>query len=518
MADALAQSKESKDILDRANDLIGRARREKRDIEADLREAYKFCMPRRLRPGTSGKIGDKPKDWADIFTSVGQDCIDDFAPDMKNTFTPEYAHWAKIEPDVALPEDNAEAIKKAIQKHEDTIFSEIKKSNFYTEIEPGYKDLGVSSFGLMSEDPGQGLPLYWQVIPLPELLIIQGPRRTLEGRFRQRNVRYSDIKTHWPDAVLPAEIKEKIAAKGTRETEVKSVEGCYRKWGHNDEAWQIVVILDDKHLIEESLVVGPGSCPILCGRWDPDPSLSYGDGIALKSIPDLRTDDELGYMMLKAIARGLDPAFNFDDDGVMNFSEGLESGRGYPRMPGSKLDIIEGRGQLDLGFFERTELRQGIKRKWFQDAPNQRGDTPPTATQWLDESMRTQQRIGSPAGLIWSEFSSQVIMRTAYLLSKQGVLEEVKLNGKVLTLRPINPIEKAERQQDVLAADRYLEIILGRFGQEAVNIVVDTFKTAANIRDSLGVEKIVELRSVEEMQAFLESRATTPAEKQQHEL
>ena len=108
---------------------------------------------------------------------------------------------------------------------------------------------------------------------------------------------------------------------------------------------------------------------------------------------------------------------------------------------------------LDTGFFSEDRLEDRLRQRFYQDGPRQRGETPPTASQWIDERRRVQQRLGKPSAPLWREFFMPFVQRVEYLAIQLGKMDEALThNEAVISVQPISPLQKAQNQDKVMVS------------------------------------------------------------------
>src|SRR5690606_34319799 len=141
------------------------------------------------------------------------------------------------------------------------------------------------------------------------------------------------------------------------------------------------------------------SCPLVVGRFNVDPTFAFGNGPMLEVLPELRSLDEATALTLERFDLAAHPPWGYPDDGVVNFEGGIYPGMGYPMARGSGEDFVKlfFEGDVDMTFLVEADLEKRVKRAHYADRPEQKGDTPPTATQWLDEVALSQKRLSVPA-------------------------------------------------------------------------------------------------------------------------
>lgn len=464
--------------------LYSDAKEEKYLFQNDFQECYRFMMPHRVRPGESSSQ-TRPQDANENFTTLGEEVTTDFASDMADTFTPEHSQWAGIEVATTVDDSIKDDVKDAVDKETNIIFDAITASNFHEACKQGNKDLAVSTFGCAVEPGEPGEPNLCQVIPLTELLILRAPSGGIGTRIWDRKMKARDVKSTFPGLV--SKYTKALQAALTDQKSKKKfqvLQGCYRDYSVPAEhAWNLFTMIDGE-VCEYARKVGVGAANILICRWDPDPSYAWGIGCGMKALADFRELDETAYLKLKGMARIIDPSVFYDDDQVINLEGGLPNGVAIPRLPGSKIDIVESEHSVDAVLFATKDSVDRIRRIFYLDEPDQPGKTPPTAYQWQDESLRRQRRLGTPASPIWPEFLAEAFMRFRYLLVQKGVLEKNLPVGKAaLPVRPMNPLKRAAQQEEAMASERALTTLSGLFGPQTLLMIIDVGKTVHSLID-----------------------------------
>lgn len=469
-----------------------KAVQERRHIEPQLAEAYSFVMPYRVRPGFVQTTTPPGEEATDNFSSLGEEVCTDFASDMADTFIPEHTRWANVEPAETVPQELKSDADDAAKIDSNTTFAAITASNFHETGKQAFKDLSVSAFGMSIRDPGAGQPAKCQAIPINQLLILRDGEGNLGTRFWDRILPLQEIVDLFPDLQDKFSTNVKTAIQSEKwDAPFTVIQGCYRDYSvRNEHAW-ISFTKIDWEVAESSRVVGVGSAPILVGRWDPDPGRAWGTGPAIKALADFRELDETNYLKLKGLARIIDPPLTYDDDSVINLDGGLPNGVAIPRMKGSSVEVIESRHGMEPGFTAVDKVEERIRRHFYQDGPIQKGLTPPTLGQWMDESLQKQRRLGTPAAPLWGEFLSEVYMRFRWLLVKRGQLKpQIVVGSQSFPIRPVNPLQRAAQQQEAVASERFLQTVAGTFGPNLLPVIVDVGATVTQLAKQSGASGV----------------------------
>lgn len=500
MAEQLQPTADRKKLEREACDRLADARIEKSKSRIDIEECYYFAAPRRVRSASSQtRATTRPQDGNELQTSLAMEVADDFMTMVIDSFMPRTGRWAERRADPYMSEEQKKIVANVAGPQDENIFEAIRGSNFYAELgKGGVPDgsIGVMAMDIKLTRPGR--PAQCLAIPIRELEINLGPDGRIDDRFIIRASSYRKLPALLRDITLPEKIQKRVDKGEKKSVEVRW--GHWRLWDRDDdEYWQRVVMVDDQ-VVHHEILKGEGSCPLVIGRFGATPDFAWPDGPMIKSLPDLRQVDDIRAGFVENIDFALRAPFTYDDDGVLSFEDGIEPGMGYPRRPGSTrppTDKIYEPNPLDSSHFEEMQLEKRIRRLHYVDFPEQLGKTPPTASQWLDEMVEAQKKIGTPGYSFWREFPYEVFQRFRFIAEQSGLAKPLEIDGKKVSLQAYNPAERAQENQDVLTATRVLQIGGSVFPQ-TMPVMVDDRATMDNIKAKLG-DKIVVMRDPDQL-------------------
>jgi hypothetical protein len=488
------------EAIDRLND----CKKEKSNIRSYIEEAYYFTAPRRIRQQQGNSTQSKPTDGDELQSSLGTEVADDFVTEIIESFTPPEAPWAERK---SMPLDNKvqeDDLNKIAKAEDEKIFAHIRASNYYSEKgKTAVPDLAIGVIGLLIDDPGRGFPIRVLGVPIRELEIGLGPEGRIDDRWIERTTKFRSLTALLPGVKFPSEIEQKRRDEPNKQCVVKW--GWWRLWEElGDEVWQAVIFVDEQ-IVHHARLVGVGSCPLVIGRFGATPDFAWPDGPTIKCLPDYRQHDELRAALIENIDFLTRPPVAYEDDGVMNLTGGIETGMAYPKRPNGGRKVFEQiyePQQIDAALLDEQNLSQRIRRMHYVDFPEQKGKTPPSATQWLDEMVIRQRRIGTQGYSFWREEPYETFQRFRYLLEKRGVVKQV-VSPAGSALQPYNPAQRAHENQEVLTALRLLQVVASTFPQ-TMPVVIDDTKTIENLKAKMG-DKLVEMRAPEEIKAAFEN-------------
>ena len=475
-----------------ANDRINECRRQKVPFELDMREGYFFTAPLRVRIVNS--MSQPPTvpfhDDGFLQTNLGFEIVGDFCTEIGNTFLPQAEQWCQREKGPGLTRAQWNQIEGQVRDDDKTIFDAIKASNFYAEFaKAAYPDLALGTCSMFIDDPHPTWSsINTQAIPLRELEINLGPDGTIDDRFVIRYTKQRYVKALLKGIELPEDIEKQVTGAPNHFTEVRW--GYWRLWEENDIVWRHVAMVKNR-VVHSAIFRGEGSCPLLPMRFYATADWAFALGPLLQGLPEFRQVDELEGQKIQHIELNLTPPYAFPDDSFAAIEEGLEPGMGYPVRVGSE-DVIKPIYQPHPATDSMYAIDEKVKRLrklFYVDYPEQRGDTPPTLGQWMDELARAQRRIGTPGLVFWQEGVRQIFLRYKYLLEKRGVIKPLRVDGHNVTLAPLNPAQRAAEQQEIATAVRAIQI-LGQAFPEEFKAYIDGKKSMEEFLKKMRVEML----------------------------
>lgn len=474
----------------------------KQHVEEDGREVYKFCFNGREREwDNNSSYKDEPEE---IFVETPGEEAEEFSGDLFSTMTPENSPWSEFEAGNAVDEDNEEAAKEELEKLEKAIAKALRSSNYYDEGPTAFQDAVVGNVAMWVDRPTLNGAINCEAVPIPQLYVTPGPLG-IEDRFRRQTFHYRNLKVLFPDAKFPRAIEDKIKKSSNALAVV--VHGFWRTFEDvENPVWRHEIRVDGKPIGLDKDIGTIGAVNLVVGRFNPYAGSAWGRGPGRKLLPVFRQYDELVRMNMEGLDRTLDPPFTYPHDGMLDLSQGLENGVGYPTMPGTK-DALQPVlfGTLDYGFFSEEKLEQKIRDGFYREK-EQSGKTPPSASQYIGQENKQVRRMARPATKTWREFGVGLLSRVEWLERQPGgSLEGAELpliDSGVVNARPISPLERAQAMQDVTTADMIIGMINERLGPEQAAMLIKGTDTYRKIKEVLK-DQIVEFRSEAEIEALI---------------
>lgn len=479
---------------------LAAAKKWRSSVEPRIKEIFSFCAPGRERD--FDRLVQTQAEEITTYHSLGEEVATDLAGDLVTYFTPPEERWCSYAVIMEINEADAEAVRQLVQDREDKLFEHIQSSN-YNDVAAqwGFEAATHGTPALWVVKGHLNQPVHVEIVPPSELLITPGHMGILD-RFRQTRVMADTLKPLLGD--FDADLgTDKIKRAIERRSAVEVVWGFWLDWTDPGRPmWHMEITVEGDRVTNEKVVLGDyaGSCPLLVGRFNPQPRKPWGRGPGWKALPDMRSLDKVEEVVLTALDDSLLNTIIYPDDGFLDLEDGLEPGRAYPARPGfegKNIFAFPKGANLDYGFFSKEDFEQRIRTAFYQDGPRQRGETPPTAAQWLDERRRVQQRLGKPSAPLWTEMIFPLVQRFEHLAVENGDMDEaITHNGKAISVVPINPLQKAQNQDQVMVSRSNLDMAMGAFGPEAAVQFIDPVQTFKNIVEKSG-DKLTVIREQE---------------------
>ncbi|MCA3700818.1 MAG: hypothetical protein IOB84_13680 [Brevundimonas sp.] len=466
------------------------ARNDRAKHQGAINDFLRLADP--VRPRVGDNSSTVRSDEADeLFDATLQEVAEDFASDLIHRAMPREGDWVKYEPEVGVDQAVQAALRDPLKKRTEAIFGAVRSSNFYSEAGSEWAfDMGHGTGAMICNDYGAGEPFCFEAIGPHQLLIERGAKGKLGLQGREFQLTIEDAFAQWPKADWPAELRRKLNNETARRSSVTCLEFAERIWDPGDEMWRWTVAVDG-HVIASEKLVGRGSCPIIVTRWRSVSSTAWGIGPLRKALANGKSLDQVAYLRLASLGKGVNPPTVYDDDGVLNPEGGVGAGMWIPRVPGSRIDQLES-AQLEWTYYEAGQLQDAVRRAGFQSGPRQEGKTPPTAFQWREEQIREGRRLEQPTGKLYEEGVIAILDRVEYLLVKRGTIQPIlNVERQLIRVRPQNPLAKQQDGEKVQNAMNVLSMARSVLDPQVIAASVDTRGTLENMKNAVDDTLIV---------------------------
>tara|TARA_R110002020_G_scaffold299886_2_gene515551 strand:+ start:1113 stop:2711 length:1599 start_codon:yes stop_codon:yes gene_type:complete len=459
-------------------------------------EAYEYCLPQR-ESFYDESAGQKRTD--KIFDETAVVGIQEFASRLQAGIVPTFARWANFEAGVEIPEGNKEEVNASLDDITQYIFEIIGNSNFNSEVHESFMDLAVGTGCMLVEEGDAVNPIKFSAIPLPHLILDNGPTNKIDTIFRKRQCKLNEITVMYPKAELPAEVMQTM----DENKKCTLIDGVYRDYSEpNVEKYKhCVILLDKKIIIFEETFEGIGANPYICFRWNKASGEVYGRGPIFNAMSAIKTTNLTIQLILENAQMSISGIYQVEDDGIVNPDNiQLVPGSLIPIAPNSRgLQPINSAGRFDVAQLVLEDMRANIKKALYMETLGRPEGTPMTATEVAERMADLSRQIGSSFGRLQSEFVIPVLRRVIRILKEQGRIELPIVNGREVKIQAVSPLARSQYQQDISDINRFHEIIGTTFGPQVLNLIVKQDEVARHIGKLMNIpEKL--LRDSQEQQ------------------
>ena len=141
-------------------------------------EAYQYALPNRNDWNVKTKGQDRTQQIYDSTAVLG---LEQYANNLLSILMPPFRDWLRLEPGPEIPQENREAVNRALQPVNQIITNSINRSNLTLAAAESFQEAGIST-GIMQVTEGDDdSPLNFESIPLSSMVVEEGPNAKIEN-------------------------------------------------------------------------------------------------------------------------------------------------------------------------------------------------------------------------------------------------------------------------------------------------------------------------------------------------
>lgn len=493
-------------------------RREKAEARKSMwrdvyRECYEYTMPQRetftfYAPGQRKNLH--------LYDSTGQEMTYLAANNMQALLCPSWKNWASLTPGGDIPKEEAENpdVIEQLQEATTILFNYINHSNFSTVIPEVLQDLMAGTCSLSIDEGEDDDPLVFDAIPLSTIELEEGPNGRIETTWMRRCPLARNLIRMYPGmkmADLPSALAEQVRKKP--DTEVEIIQGCVY-FPKNRHYYGVIIHEKSKQIIwrydyEES-------SPKIVARSSVVSGEIYGRGRIMIALPDIKTLNAMQEYVLRHSAIQVAPPMTGVSDGVLNpYTAQIVPNSVIPVASNDNgnpsLRVLELGGNFAITDKIMADLRTGVRRMLLGDTMSEAGPIK-SATEIAIGDRNRLWNMGAEFGRIQAELLAPIISRCVWILQRRGKLPRIKVDGKMVTLKYVSPLARAQDQEDLLALGQTLELgqaaaaVAGDAGTAAMALAFKLEALPAWITKRTGLDASL-VRSEEEQEAMKQAAA-----------
>jgi len=429
-----------------------------------MRECYEYAAPQRE---TFFDHSPGAKKNTTIFDDTAVVGLETFASRLQTYMVPPWQQWGLITLGPQVPEEVGEetiefqgkevTINEALELTTDIVFDYIHRSNFDTMVYPALIDLGISTGNMTCEYDAKKDELVFNALPMPQVYLEPGPRGSIDNHWREWEIELSHIKRLWPDAKLNEELNRQLDQKPNKKAWF--VEGCV----YDGDVYRYVVI--DR--ARKSFIVDreSASSPFISFRSAVTAGETYGRGRVMSVLPSIKTLNLVAEYELTSGAIAASGVWTGVTDGQFNpYNVDIAPGVIIPVMSNDARNPSIAPLPMDFNFqftqIQKSELQNTINTALFANPIGSMEDPTKTATEITMRKQMDMQQSGGFFSRLFTEFVNKVITRIVFLLSSEGIIPQINIDGRNYKVKHTSPLALAMDLEDVQNLDEVIQRLM----------------------------------------------------------
>jgi hypothetical protein len=436
------------------------AARTRKDLwRSTYQESYKYAMPARetFSWHTEGQLKNN-----ELYDSTLQEATYAAANTMCALLFPNWQRWMELSPGGAIdPKKITPNLLEQMRTATETFFNFLNHSNFQQTIGEVALDLMVGTGALcFDEGDSDDQPFKFAAIPLPCLELEEGPDGTIESTFMERKPRARDLLRIYPGMEmfdLSATLADAVTTEPDKEVKVLQCEIYYPP---NKHYYGIVVDLGSNEIIWRYDY--QSSCPTIVARATKVAGETYGRGRVMLALSDAKTLDKMQEFVLRHAANQIAPPMTGVTDGVMNpYTARLFPNTILPvasnETSNPSLRVMDTGGNFQIGDKIMSDLRLRIRRTLL--GPDMSEGAIKSATEISVADRNRLWAMNGEYNRIMAELIDKIVIRGMFILAKRGLVPQVKIDGRLVSVTYTSPFARSQNSQDLIALQTTLQVL-----------------------------------------------------------
>lgn len=397
-----------------------------------------------------------------LYDSTAPKANDDLAAFISGTLTNMAMQWFGLRVDDENFNNDVET-GKWLDQCSAIIYKYLRSSNFNTEIQEAYKDLGA--FGtacLLLEEmltDGKFTGFLFRAEAIGSYAISENADGTVDTVFRRLVMPGEACLDKW-GMQLHEKTRERISK--NPDDKINIVHAVFPKGrmaGVTSVKDPFASVYFEEDLKHKLSVAGYKEHPFFVPRWAKTAGEMYGRGPGHTALPDILSLNKALELTLIAWAKAANPPMLALDDAILGNVQTIPDGITWTRTLDG-LKVLESKGRFDVNAQLVADVRRSIKDIFFANQFTLPDKSIITATEVERRLELMQQVLGPVVGRLEYELLSPCISRCFRILQRNGKLPPppqkfalyAQKNGGVdLTVAYEGPLSRAQRNSDVKA-------------------------------------------------------------------
>src|SRR3954453_132555 len=283
--------------LDAIRRSYGRARLRRQPWEPLWRECYAYALPQRGY-GLGAEFGQARRYNETLFDGTAPDAVDQLAASLLAELTPPWSRWFGLRPGHEVPAAERPALAAFLKDAAERVQGHFARSNFAVEIHQCFLDLvtiGTATLLFQEAPIGETSAFRFAAIPAAEMFVDGDQNGHIRHYFRASALSVTQMRSRFPDAVLPARLLDEAVS--CAEPRIEVVEAVC----HSGEGYRYLAFLAEAEEGEDGLLAeGQFEQPrFITFRWVKGAGELYGRSPVMTALPDIKTANKVVELILK---------------------------------------------------------------------------------------------------------------------------------------------------------------------------------------------------------------------------
>jgi len=352
----------------------------------------------------------------------------------------------------------------------DEIYLALRQSNFNTESQEVYTDLGV--FGtacmLIDEKPADGVGFggyLFRAEAIGSYVIAENAEGLADTVFRTLHMPVGAAAKRWGAENLNENTQKILAKNPDQSLEIlHCVTPRHTSPGKlkMNKPWASFYLeLERKHMLDEG---GYDELPFVVPRWSKTAGEEYGRGPGHIALPDIKTLNKADELTLRGWGKIIEPPLKAREDGVIGRVRTTPSSINIVRDMDA-LEPLEQGGKWDVNAALTQDRRSSIRRYFYADQLQLPDKTIITATEVERRIELMQQILGPTVGRLEYEFLNPLVSRCFKMLLRRGELPPIpatvqqyaQQNKVSIDVEYEGPLARSQRGNEITAFQKFMQ-------------------------------------------------------------
>lgn len=396
---------------------------------------------------------------AELYDSTATDAVRIHSSALMSGLTPANSRWFGLDVDGA-----SDAARKWLDAAADALWENIHLSNFDATAFDCMVDMTVAGqFVMFADSNPDGGFRFEQWMLANTYFSATRPGQPVDSVFNEVEMTAEQAVKEYGEDMVPEKIRKCIADnkpdekfRFVRAVYPRDKKGKGGRFARNLPIASCHVEKESKKVVRES---GYHEMPLGVPRWHPLPGTAYAFGPMFDALPDCKTLNQEVKFVLQNADLAIAGMWIAEDDGVLN-ARTIKIGPRKVVVANSveSMKALQPAGKFDVAALEIDRLQRSIRKVLMADqlTPNNEGPAM-TATEISVRVELIRQQLGPVYGRLQSEYLQWLVTRCFGIAYRAGVFGPAprEIQEKVLSIRYISPISRAQKAADVAAMDRY---------------------------------------------------------------